>query len=110
MTLTLKQEQRERVAEIVKADLDQRFAGEFEFKYIVQDPVTSVYGDDYLPIIVLVVNGNGESLDPSWRMGTIRRVRPKLHELGITAFPNIRYVDESEWLDEDYYADSDTGV
>ena len=110
MTLTLQQEHYEQVANIVKADLDCRFAGEFEFKVLVHEPVTGVYGDDYLPIHALVVNGNGEILDPAWLNGVNRRIRPQLDELGISAFPSIRYVDESEWLDDDYYADSDTGV
>ena len=108
--MKLQQEQMEQVAKIVKADLDRRFAGEFEFKMIVREPVTGVYGDDYLPIIALVVNGNGEILDPAWLNGVVRRIRPKLDELGISAFPNISYVDESEWFDPDYYADSESGV
>lgn len=104
---TLEQYQINGISEIVKADLDQRFAGEFEFKFIVSDPVPSVYGDEYIPIIVLVVNGNGEILDPKWLNGVGRRVRPKLHKLGVSASPSFRYVDESEWLDPDYFGNGE---
>ena len=107
MTTVLNQEQIDGVAALVKADLDLRFAGEFEFKTIVEEPVTSVYGDDYLPIVVLVVNGNGEILDPSWLNGVVRRLRPSLRELGVTIFPSISYVDEAEWLDPDYFGYGD---
>ncbi len=103
----LEQKQIDGIAEIVKADLDERFAGEFEFKFIVRDPVTGYYGDDYIPIIVLVVNGNGEILDPKWLVGVSRRIRPKLHELGVDDPPLFTYVDEDEWNDENYYADDD---
>ena len=104
---TLEQYQIDGIAEIVKADLDQRFAGEYEFDFIVRDPVESVYGDEYIPVIVLVVNGNGEILDPDWLKGVIRRIRPKLVQIGVSAFPSLRYVDESEWYDTDYYADGE---
>ena len=101
---TLEQYQIDGITEIVKADLDQRFAGEYEFNFIVRDPVESVYGGEYIPVIVLVVNGNGEILDPRWLNGVVRRIRPKLAQIGVSARPSLRYVDESEWYDTDYYA------
>ena len=51
------------VADVVKADLEERFAGKVAFDPIVVAPARSVYGDDYFRVIVVVPDGT--ALEPA---------------------------------------------
>ena len=104
----LQQERLRTVAGIVKADLDERFAGKIPFDPIVVAPATSVYGDDYFRIFVVVPDGS--VLDPGKLNHASVSIQDKLWELDMPEFPNLRYIDESDWLDPEGYDRGRRGV
>ena len=96
----LNQELRDRVAEIVRKTLEERFAGEFVFDPIRVIPAVDEFGDGdgepYLRIMI-VFDGDQKALDPRWTSGLIRRIRPKLIEAGVEEFPSPSFIEKSEW-------------
>ena len=96
----LKQELRDRVAEIVRQTLKERFADDLTFDPIRVLPAVDDYGDGdgepYLRIMI-VFDGDHEALDPRWTSGLIRRIRPKLIDEGVREFPSLSFVKKSEW-------------
>lgn len=89
---------KEKVEDIVRDTLEERFAGDFIFDPIVVIPEIDEYGDDYLDIII-VFDGDQANLDPSWTSGLIGRIQPHLAAAGIEAFPVPSFVVKSEWKD-----------
>lgn len=96
----LNQELRDKVAEIVRETLAERFAGEFVFDPIRVIPAVDEYGDGdgepYLRIMI-VFDGDQKALDARWTSGLIRRIRPKLMKAGVREFPSPSFVKKSEW-------------
>ena len=94
------QEQRKKVADIVKATLVEHFADEFVFDPIKVIPAVDEYGDGdgepYLRIMI-VFDGDQKALDPRWTSGLIRRIRPTLIEAGVEGSPSPSFVEKSEW-------------
>lgn len=86
------------VANIVRETLAQRFKDEFVFDPIIVEPKIDHDGDKYLNIII-VFAGDQKRLDAEWTLGLIRRIRPKLMELGIDDFLFLSksFVEKSEW-------------
>ena len=93
---TLTQEDRDKVAEIVREDLTRRFEGEFSFDPIVVKLDIDYYGDDYLRIWI-AFDGPQDQLDSKWTSGLISRIYPKLIDSGLPYFPNPGFVEKSEW-------------
>ncbi len=96
------------VADIVETDLTERFADEVVFGPIVVAPATNGYGDDYLRIIVVV--RDGEILDPNQLNLAGVSIRNKLCAMDVLEFPNLRFVDKSDWLDPELYDGGKRGV
>ena len=97
------QERDEIVKNIVRATIEERFAGEFVFDPIRVIPMVDEWGPDatgetYLSIII-VFDGDQKNLDPGWTSTLIRRIEPKLIEAGIEEFPSPTWVEKSEWED-----------
>ena len=96
----LDQALRDKVADIVRETLAERFAGEFVFDPIKVIPAVDEFGDGdgepYLRIMI-VFDGDQKALDPRWTSGLIRRIRPKLIEAGVEQFPSPSFVGKSEW-------------
>ena len=96
----LNQALRDKVAEIVRETLTERFADELVFDPIRVIPAVDEYGDGdgqpYLRIMI-VFDGDQKALDPRWTSGLIRRIRPKLLEAGVEEFPSPSFVEKSEW-------------
>ena len=86
----------EQVRGIVEDTLNERFKDEFVFDPIVVIPAIDEYGDDYLKIVI-VFAGDQKHLDPRWTSRLIGRLRPKMDEVGVTAFPMPEFVEKSEW-------------
>lgn len=89
----------EKVADIVKQTLAERFTDdEFVFDPIIVQPKIDHYGDEYMRIII-VFDGDEESLDPDWTLGLIGRILPKMEAEGIhvTNVPGKGFVEKSEW-------------
>jgi hypothetical protein len=96
----LNQELRDKVAEIVRETLAERFSDELKFDPIKVIPAVDEFGDGdgqpYLRIMI-VFDGDQEALDARWTSGLIRRIRPKLIEAGVEEFPSPSFVGKSEW-------------
>jgi hypothetical protein len=96
----MNQELRERVADIVRETLAERFTDELEFNPIEVIPAVDEYGggdgETYLRIFI-VFDGDQKALDPHWTSSLIRRIRPKLRDAGVDEFPSPSFVEKSEW-------------
>ena len=86
------------VTEFVKADLDGYFKGAFVFDPIRVEPQVDYWGDgeEYLEVII-VFDGDQELLSPRWTVGLTSRLRDKLEDEGIEAFPVTRFMEKSDW-------------
>lgn len=102
------QERLQTVAGIVKADLDERFAGKIPFDPIVVAPANSVYGDGYFRIFVVVPDGS--VLDPGMLNSASVSILDKLWDMDMPEYPNLRYVDKSDWFDPEGYDSGRRGV
>ena len=96
------------VADVVKADLEERFAGKVAFDPIVVAPARSVYGDDYFRVIAVVPDG--AVLDPNKLNRAHVSIWGTLCGMDIPGHPSIRYVDQSDWLDPEVYNGGKRGV
>ena len=96
----MNQELREKVADIVRQTLAERFADELKFNPIEVIPAVDEYGggdgETYLRIFI-VFDGEQAALDPDWTSSLIRRIRPKLRDAGVEEFPSPSFVEKSEW-------------
>ena len=92
-------EMQERVADIVRKMLVERFAGA-PFGPIRVIPAVDEFGDGdgekYLRILI-VFDGDQEALDARWTSTLIRRIRPKLFDAGVEEFPSFSFVSKSDW-------------
>ena len=84
------------IAEIVKADLYERFPTGFVFDPIRVYPRTDEWGDDYLKIFI-IYDGNGDDLNAEHTVGLMTRLKPKLRELNINDDISDGFVEKSEW-------------
>ena len=94
------EQRHEKVADIVRNTLMERFADQFVFDPIEVIPAVDEFGggdgETYLRIFI-VFDGDQKALDPGWTSGLIRRIRPKLVDAGVTEFPSPSFVEKSEW-------------
>ena len=98
---TITPEREAAVARVVRETIEERFAGEFVFDPIRVIPMVDEWGPDatgetYLRIII-VFDGDQKKLDPAWTSSLIRRLRPKLIEVGVNESPSPSWVEKSEW-------------
>lgn len=92
-----RQEDLEKVQDIVKSDLSRYYHG--RFSVVARGPEQILIDDDeqYLRIYI-VFDGKARDLRiPEWTQGLISRIRDKLSNEGINEFPLIAPVAESEW-------------
>ncbi len=87
------------VTRFVKADLDGYFKGAFVFDPIRVETQIDYWGDgeEYLEIII-VFDGDQKLLSPRRTGGLTSRLRDKLEDEDITAFPVLRFMEKSEWM------------
>lgn len=95
------QEERfEKVKEAVREDLEGHFQDLFVFEPIVVHQDVDEFGDGdgevYLRILI-VFDGDQDLLDPAWTLGLIRRIRPKLIDVGVEEFPVPSFINRVEW-------------
>ena len=88
------------VRNIVKTDLDQHFHNKPTFGPIVVHQESDEFGDDdgreYVRILI-ILDGDQADLDPEWTSGLIRRIRPKLCDIGVNEFPIPSFIEKNEW-------------
>ncbi|MCY4510265.1 MAG: hypothetical protein OXG35_25380 [Acidobacteria bacterium] len=90
-------EAQEKVAEIVRKMLAERFSG-IAFGPIRVVPAVDEFGDgdgeEYLRILV-VFDGDQKALDARWTSTLIRGIRPKLFAAGVEEFPSFSFVSKA---------------
>ena len=86
------------VTKFVKDDLDGYFKGAFVFDPIRVTLEIDYWGDgeEYL-VIIVVFDGDQKLLSPRWTVGLTSRLRNKLEDEGIMAFPVTRFMEKSDW-------------
>ncbi len=93
------QEMDQKVSAIVKTELDQRFPQNPAFgPIIVQRAIDE--SDDEAPVYIhikIIFDGDQKDLDPHWSSGLIRRIRPRLLEIGVEEFPIPSFIKKTEW-------------
>jgi hypothetical protein len=96
--IELTKEVKQRVIDLVRADLAEKFGPEdpIVFDPIVIDPRLDPDGEEYLHIYV-VYDGDQELLEPLWTADLIGRMWPKLIAMGIPELPGKSFVEKSEW-------------
>jgi len=95
MDKELTEEQKIKVADIIRNDLSGRFGEKLQFGPITVTTKTDGFGEDYCHIRV-VYSGDGSLLDPAWLNGFYRRNSLALKECGVTDVTTETYVDETE--------------
>ena len=73
------QETVEKVEQLVRKDLEERFKDEIVFDQIVANPELNWWGDEFVHIYIIYV-GDREKLDPRWTNGIERRLLAQLPE------------------------------
>ena len=89
----------DKVEEIVRELLDERFGDEFVFDPIEITPRVfddGEYAEDYLQIFI-VFDGDSERLPPSWTGTLARRIRPAMMKMGWEISISKSFVEKSEW-------------
>ena len=94
--MILTDEKAEKVAEITRNLLEERFGDDFVFDPITVASRVDEYNDDYLEIHI-VYDGDYDNLDVKWRLGLTRRMRPTLLALGLDDHPVHRFTEKSDW-------------
>ena len=94
--MILTDEKAEKVAEITRNLLEERFGDDFVFDPITVESRVDPYDNDYLYIQV-VYDGEYDNLDIKWMLGLTRRMRPALLALELDDHPFHSFVEKSDW-------------
>ena len=86
----------QKVANVVRKALDDRFEDEFVFDPIVIVPKVDHDGDEYLHIYI-VFDGDQKRLDPNWTLGLVDHILQKVTREELPHLPSKSFVEKSEW-------------
>ena len=86
----------EKVADIARGLLYERFPDDFVFDPIIPNPKIDHEGIEYLDIYI-IYEGDYKNLDPIWMARLGHKMEPALLELGISETPSTSYIEKSEW-------------
>ena len=92
-------ELKQKVSEIVRADLEQPFHERLIFDPILVEREVDEF-DDAAPAYIrirVIFDGDPKHLDHKWKIGMTMRIWPKLEELGIEEFPLHSFIAKNEW-------------
>ena len=100
MVSQVSQEDREKVAELVRKVLeehyDKHYKGEFVFDPIVVAPRFDPDGNEYMRAYI-VFDGDFYKLDRKFRLRLLTMLHPQVIEMGIDQFLGVSFVGKSEW-------------
>ena len=88
----------DRVADIVRQLLFERFGDTFDFDPILVEREFDHYGDEYVHVYI-VFEGDQAELDPSWTPTLSEKLWPHLAEMGFDSPPSKSFIEKSEWLE-----------
>ena len=87
--------EKEKIAQLIKADLDSYFQERFSFGPIVVHDRTDQYGDPFI-YAEIVFDGEG-LLDSKWTLGLYQRLIPHLEEMRIELHLSKTFIGAKEW-------------
>ena len=87
---------REKVADLIRNVLEERYKDEFVFDPIVVAPRVDPDGNGYLSAYI-VFDGDFYSLDRKFRFKLLTMLEPQLMELGVNHVMGLSFVEKSEW-------------
>ena len=88
----------QKVANIVRKALADRFKDEFVFEPIVVVPKVDHDGDEYLHIYI-VFDGDQKRLDPDWTLGLVDLILQEVTREEVPNVPAKSFVEKSEWAE-----------
>ena len=94
--MILTDEKAEKVAEITRNLLEERFGDDFVFDPIIVKARVDHYDNDYVEIQV-VYDGDYDKLDIKWMLGLTRRMRPALLAMDLDDHPSHHFTEKSDW-------------
>ena len=86
----------EKVADIAKGLMEERFGDDFVFDPVFVKEKVDHDDEDYLEIYILY-DGDYKSLDPGWTVGLGLRMESALLEIGVSEIPAHALVEKSDW-------------
>ena len=95
MDKELTEEQKLKVADIIRSDLSGRFGEKLKLGPITVSTKTDEFGEDYCHIRVVYV-GDEKLLDPAWLNGFYRRNYLELNASGVGGVTTETYIDATE--------------
>jgi len=101
--MTVSDSVKAQVASIYRSHLERKFGQRLVFDTIRIVPRLDEWGEEYLHVYV-VVDGDGDLLEPNWLNSLYWEVRPELLKLGISNFPVESFIDKGEidpWTDQE---------
>ena len=90
------QETVEKVEQLVREDLEERFKDEVVFDQIVANPELDWWGDEFVHIYI-IYQGDREKLDPRWANGIERRLLAQLPEDELPNSPGHSFIPKRSW-------------
>ena len=93
----------DKVENIVRKALKERFEGQLVFDPIIVMPSIDHCGDEYLHIYV-VVDGDYKLLDPGWTLGLPDLIFRHTGEGEVPGIPAHSFIPKSEWEEDDWEA------
>ena len=91
----------DKVENIVRKALKERFEDELVFDPIIVQPSVDHCGDEYLHIYI-VVEGDYGLLDPRWTLGMSSMILDQMAEDEIPGIPDKSFIPKSEWEDDNW--------
>ena len=88
----------DRVTDIVRQLLGERFGDTFKFGPILVKREFDHDGDEYVHVYI-VFDGDQAELDPSWTPTLSEKLWPHLVEMGFDSPPSKSFIEKSEWLE-----------
>lgn len=90
------QETVEKVEQLVRKDLEERFKDEFIFDPIIANPELDWWGDEFVHIYI-IFDGDQDKLDAKWTIGIEDRLLQQLPEDEHPISPGHSFIEKSEW-------------
>ena len=86
----------EKVADIARDLLEERFGDDFVFDPIIVNQKVDHDGDEYLEIRI-IYDGDVKKLDLDWTLSMGRLMEPALLEIGVAELPSRAFIEKSDW-------------
>ena len=94
--MSVSSETLEKVADIARDLLEERFGDDFVFDPIFVKEKVDHDDEEYLEIYI-IYDGDYAKLDPGWTVGLGLRMMPALLEIGVTEPPAHALAEKSDW-------------